>query len=161
VPFKRPAELARDETPGIDPLIHAIDTLPQKYDYTVLLQATSPLRTVADIDGCIEQCLARGSNACVSVTDPDKSPYWMYKITPEGNLSPLIKQEFVIRRQDLPPVFALNGAVYVAKTGWLKEKRGFISEETAAYLMPKERSLDIDTEYDFKICELYMGNFPV
>lgn len=78
VPFKRPIELAQDDTPGIDPVLHAIEQCPG-YDYVVLLQPTSPLRTVDDIDGCIEQLLSSdGTNFCVSVTEPEKSPYWMY-----------------------------------------------------------------------------------
>ena len=57
------------------------------------------------------------------------------------------------RRQDLPPAYALNGAVYVADTVWLKKKRTFLSPETVAFIMPRERSYDIDTELDLKICD--------
>ena len=68
VPFMRPQELVRDDTPGIEPVLHAIDKLPD-YDYVILLQVTSPLRTVEDIDGAIELCINRQAKSCVSITE--------------------------------------------------------------------------------------------
>ncbi|MFJ8257662.1 cytidylyltransferase domain-containing protein [Peribacillus asahii] len=153
VPFIRPKHLAQDQTPGIDPVIHALKELPD-YDYVVLLQPTSPLRLVEDIDGCIEQLLNTGAPACVSVTEPEKSPYWMYMLQEGGLMQPLISQkEVAVRRQDLPSVYALNGAVYVARSEWLYETKSFLTEETVAFIMPKSRSYDIDTEEDFLLCE--------
>jgi CMP-N,N'-diacetyllegionaminic acid synthase len=157
-PFVRPMELAQDDTPGIDPVLHAINEL-QGYDYVVLLQPTSPLRIVEDIDGCIEKCLKNNVNACVSVTEPSKSPYWMFTINEEEKLFPLIKAEKEIsRRQDLPAVYALNGAVYVARCDWLQERKSFITDETLAYVMPYERSFDIDSELDLKICDMLLSS---
>ena len=134
VPFKRPLELAQDDTPGIGPVLHAIEQCPG-YDYVVLLQPTSPLRTVGDIDGCIEKLLENNADFCVSVTEPDKSPYWMY--TEENDkLVPLLSQEKLVpRRQDLPKVYALNGAVYVGKSGSFVENKGFINSETLGFLV--------------------------
>jgi N-acylneuraminate cytidylyltransferase len=155
VPFIRPPELALDDTPGIAPVLHAIETLQEKYDYVVLLQPTSPLRHAEDIDGCIKKCLESGAPACVSVAEPDKSPYWMYTVGSSGRMQPLIETgETFNRRQDLPQVFALNGAVYVADCRWLETSRTFVTPETTAYLMPKERSIDIDTLLDLKLVEL-------
>lgn len=150
VPFVRPATLAQDETPGIDPVIHAIQTLSEKYDLVVLLQATSPLRTVEDVDGCISQLVESGAKACVSVVEPDKSPYWMYRIDDNKRLVPLLEQGYE-RRQDLPETYALNGAVYVAECVWLESTKSFISPETTAYVMHESHSLDIDTETDLTI----------
>jgi len=151
VPFVRPQELAQDETPGIDPVIHAIEALEEKYDYVVLLQVTSPLRSVEDIDGCLELMIQENAISCVSVTEPDKSPYWMYTMS-EGShrLDSLITQEIEIsRRQDLPRVYALNGAVYVNRCDALMKTKKMINGGTIGYMMPKERSVDIDTEADF------------
>ena len=155
VPFVRPAELAEDETPGIEPVLHAIEALPEKYDYVVLLQPTSPLRKVEDIDGGIEFCVAENAPACVSVTEPDKSPYWMYTIDNEGRLQPLMAKDKVITtfRQALPKVYALNGALYVGEVEWLLKNRSFLTGETIAFVMPKMRALDIDTEYDTMLLE--------
>jgi N-acylneuraminate cytidylyltransferase len=148
VPFVRPAELAQDETPGIAPVLHAIQSLPG-YDYLVLLQPTSPLRNTSDIDSCLELCVREGIRSCVSVTEPRNSPYWMYLLDAGGRMKPLIETEQSFdRRQELPKVYVLNGAVYVAECEWILNYRTFVTAETKAYLMPKERSIDIDSELD-------------
>ncbi|WP_339215287.1 acylneuraminate cytidylyltransferase family protein [Solibacillus sp. FSL W8-0372] len=155
VPFKRPLELSQDDTPGIAPVLHAIEQCPG-YDYVVLLQPTSPLRTVEDIDGSIEKLLMNDADFCVSVTEPDKSPYWMYNLN-EGKMSPLIPQgELVTRRQDLPKAYALNGAVYVGKVEEVQRFGSFIVEGTIGYIMGNEKSVDVDTEIDLLVCELYL-----
>ncbi|KMY29187.1 acylneuraminate cytidylyltransferase [Lysinibacillus xylanilyticus] len=152
VPFVRPRELAQDDTPGIGPVLHAIEQCPG-YDYVVLLQPTSPLRTVADIDSCIEYIIEQGAKFCVSVTEPEKSPYWMYTLE-DKTIKPLIEQkQLTTRRQDLPSVYALNGAVYVGETSWLQKTKSFITDETIGYIMEKSHSYDIDTEEDFSFCE--------
>ncbi len=158
VPFRRPARLAQDDTPGIEPVLHSIAELPG-YDYIVLLQPTSPLRIAADIDGCIEGCVRESANCCVSVCEPDKSPYWMFQINKQGKLEPLIKKEVAKRRQDLPAVYVLNGAVYVAKVEWLLRAKSFLTEETLAYKMPKERSIDIDNQTDLLFAQFLLKNY--
>jgi len=153
-PFLRPAELAQDETPGIDPVLHALGLLPG-YDWVVLLQTTSPLRTVADIDGCIEHCAANRAPACVTVAEAEQSPYWMYTLDSGGTMQPLIATgNSFARRQDLPAVYALNGAVYMAECTWLREHKTFVTGETLGFVMPRERSLDIDTELDLQILNI-------
>lgn len=157
VPFKRPIELAQDDTPGIDPVLHAITQCPG-YDYVVLLQPTSPLRTVEDIDGCIEKVFSYKAPFCVSVTEPAKSPYWMYTLD-NDKMKPLLPQDTLIaRRQELPKSYALNGAVYVAEINKLLKGKSFITKETVAFIMSQESSFDIDTLIDFKICESLIGN---
>lgn len=156
VPFVRPAELALDDTPGIEPVIHVIHSLPG-YDYVVLLQPTSPLRTSHDIDACIETCVRTRSSGCVSVTEPDKSPYWMFTLDAKGKMHPLIKSSGIgLRRQDLAKVYALNGAVYVADCKMLLVSRDLAGEGTVAYIMPKERSLDIDHEMDLAVADFLL-----
>ena len=116
VPFVRPAELAQDDTPGIAPVLHAIDILP-RYEIVMLLQTTSPLRSVADIDGCLECLIANKASVCVSVTEAEQSPYWMYTLGNGGEMQPLIPAETTFtRRQDLPKIYALNGAVYAVSS---------------------------------------------
>ena len=154
IPFKRPVELAQDDTPGIEPVIHAINTLEEKYDFVVLLQPTSPLRTVEDIDGCIQHCILTESPACVSLTEVQQSPYWMYHLDDNMKLKPFVQNvETINRRQDLPKVYVLNGAVYVAKSGFILNRKSFLSNETAGYIMSGKNSVDIDTELDFSYCE--------
>jgi N-acylneuraminate cytidylyltransferase len=158
VPFVRPKELAQDDTPGIEPVLHAIEAIPAKYDYALLLQPTSPLRLAADIDGCLEMCHRRGTPACVTVTEPEKSPYWMYRLDTGDRLVPLMDKGYTSqRRQDLPTAYVLNGAVYAVRTGWVEQYRTFLTPETAAYVMPRERSIDVDSEQDIIVCELLLS----
>lgn len=157
VPFMRPAELARDDTPGIEPVLHTIKML-QGYDFVVLLQATSPLRTVEDIDGAITCCLDRDCESCVSVTEAEHSPYWMFKMDEQSCLRPILEiaKEESYQRQKLPKVYQLNGAVYVASISFLEKQRSFVGGGTVGYVMPVERSYDIDTVLDFEIVEAIM-----
>lgn len=153
-PFVRPEALAQDDTPGIDPVLHAMELLPE-YDLVVLLQTTSPLRSVADIDGCIALCITKNAPASVSVTEAEQSPYWMFRVNGDGRMQPLIEGgPAYARRQDLPVAYVLNGAIYVAQRNWLAEHKTFVTQETLGYVMPQDRSLDIDTELDLEILKV-------
>lgn len=157
VPFIRPVELARDETPGIDPVLHAIEQLPE-HDWVLLLQPTSPLRTSADIDGIVAFCQRHSAPVAVSVCPTPKHPYWMYRLDDQTRLRPLMPvSPSIACRQDLPEAYALNGALYLARCDWLREKRKFISHETIGYFMPAERSVDIDTPLDWQWVEFLMN----
>ncbi|MDT3698276.1 MAG: acylneuraminate cytidylyltransferase family protein [Thermincola sp.] len=159
-PFVRPAELARDDTPGIDPVMHALFQIGEHFDYVVLLQPTSPLRTVEDIDGCICFCVQEGAPACVSVSLTDKHPYWMHILDKRHRLHPLFPTaQSIQRRQDLPPVYIENGAVYVAQKDFLLNTKSFTGGDTLAYVMLPERSWDIDNESDFFYCSLQKGGY--
>jgi CMP-N,N'-diacetyllegionaminic acid synthase len=154
VPFTRPEELALDETPGIEPVLHALKHV-TGYDYVVLLQPTSPLRKVQDIDVAIEKSDRTGGIAVVSVTETDKSPYWMYNLGNNEFMTPIMNyDEIPHRRQEAPIAFALNGAVYVSNIDALTKEKSFLQKETIGFVMSREKSLDIDSELDFKICEV-------
>lgn len=156
VPFMRPAELALDDTPSIMPLLHAIERLPE-YDWVMLLQPTSPLRTTEDIDGILQFCLEREVPSAVSVCKVNKHPYWMYYRDELDRLKPLIPDiPCITRRQDLPPAYVLNGALYLARRDWLLEHGNFIGRDTLGYVMPPERSADLDTQLDWKWIEFFM-----
>lgn len=154
VPFVRPAALARDDTPGIAPVIHAVQQLPG-YDYVALLQPTSPLRRAEDIDMCIRLCVEQNANSCVTVAEAEQHPNWMYTLDAKGRMMPLLPDnDMYVRRQDLPPVYRLNGAVYVAKTDWLVAHNSFLADGVLASPMPQDRSIDIDSETDFQLAAL-------
>lgn len=156
VPFLRPKDLAKDDTPGIAPVLHAIEQLPY-YDYIVLLQPTSPLRIVEDIDGCIEYCL-KADAFCVSVSEVDKRPEYIFTLDKDRHVNPVMgsiayKSQ---RRQELPEMYVLNGAVYVAKVKELLCEKSFLASNTVGYVMPECRSVDIDTKLDFAIAEFLL-----
>jgi N-acylneuraminate cytidylyltransferase len=155
VPFMRPAELATDEATSLDVLRHAMHQI-GNYDYVVLLQPTSPLRTGADIDGAIELCATSGAPSCVSVCVSSKSPNWMYTLRPDLRIAPVLPESRATRRQDLPPVYLLNGAVYVARWEHLNQGRSFVEDGAVAYQMPPDRSLDIDSELDLRLANALM-----
>ncbi|MBF0311449.1 MAG: acylneuraminate cytidylyltransferase family protein [Magnetococcales bacterium] len=151
VPFVRPAELAQDDTPGMEVVFHALNALEKKYDYVVVLQPTSPFRLPEDVEACFRMCL-NGAPAVMSVAPARENPGWMYRIGQEGVMTPLMGEDSVaFRRQALPPVFILNGAVHMAKTDWLHRTGRFLTPETRAYRMSTERSVDIDAPLDLAL----------
>jgi N-acylneuraminate cytidylyltransferase len=151
VPFMRPAELAGDSAETFDALAHMLSLLPP-FDVVVTLQPTSPLRTALDIDGTLETLVENDAPSCVSVTEPGKSPYWSYRIDEANHLDPLLGPSYSrMRRQELPNAYVLNGAVYATRTGWLLENRGSLGTDTVAYVMPAERSIDIDNAFDLDL----------
>ena len=152
VPFVRPAELARDDTPGADVALHAIERCPG-YSFVLLLQPTSPLRTVRHIDSIIEAVRADQAKCMVSLSVPDSHPMWMFHIDERKRLLPLQRAQIPSCRQQLSTLYTLNGALYIASSTWLQRKRTFLTAETQGFYMEPEASLDIDTNLDFFICE--------
>lgn len=157
VPFKRPIELAQDETPGIDPLLHAVNHLNEKYDYVVLLQCTSPLRTTVHIDDAIKQCIDSDAVSCIGVTKAKKNPQLLKILNGAQELEPLTGEHSEFSpRQKWDQLYAINGAVYVVKTSTLLETSSLIHEHTRGYVMDELVSADIDTQLDFDIAEYLM-----
>lgn len=154
VPFVRPHELASDEASSVDVVLHAMSQLPS-HNYVLLLQVTSPLRAVGDIDSSIEFCLKNCAPTCVSVAAVDKHPFFMVSINENGVLKSLYPKNNVSRRQDLPDMYVPNGAIYIVNTTWFLKNKTFISGETVGFVMPKHRSLDIDTTEDLFLLERY------
>lgn len=152
VPFLRPAELATDSAPIVDAVLHAVDTLRGEYEHVVLLQATSPLRTGADIDEALKLFAAQRARTCVAMTPVSKGPWWMFRLDERSRARPLLESEGRAgRRQELPPVYLPNGAIFIAAIDWLRNARTFYDADTVAYIMPPERSCDIDTAIDLKL----------
>lgn len=158
VPFIRPSELAQDDSASSDTVIHTLNKIPG-YDYVMLLQPTSPLTTGEDIDGCIKLCIHSNAKSVVSVTKPDKSPYWMFKMGSHNILEPVLGGKYLQkRRQDLPSIYMPNGAIYIAESHCFLDHKSFYSDSTAGYEMPQERSLDIDSDIDFALFEVVLEN---
>ena len=151
VPFIRPDELANDTTSGIEPVLHAIQQLPE-YDWILLLQPTSPLRTPDDIRGIINLVKDKNASSAVSVSEAINHPYWTYTLD-DGKLINLCKNETKLLRQDLPRAYNLNGALYLVSRNFLETKRTLIDESTLAYVMPRHRSVDIDDMDDWDFAE--------
>jgi len=123
-------------------------------DIVVCLQPTSPLRSADDIDQAVNLCLRSGADSVVSLCQAKHHPFWMKKVV-NGRVYPLMNEDEQIytRRQALPPVYQLNGALYVTRTKVLLEENRMLGEHTVPYIMSQERSIDIDTPADLRIAE--------
>jgi CMP-N,N'-diacetyllegionaminic acid synthase len=162
VPFLRPAELATDKISIYPVLKHTIDWLKDsdgyRPEYVMLLQPTSPLRTAEDIDNVIKMAIDKDADGVVSVTENHNHPYWSKRVSADGILLDFLDQSpRPNRRQDLPSAYVLNGAIYLAKRHILVEQETFQTNRTFAYIMPPERSLDIDTPWDLHLADLILN----
>ncbi len=156
---KRPAELAGDDTPTLPVVQHVFQVLEsrdEKFDYGVLLQPTSPLRTGEDIDKALTILDETGADSVVSVYQVrDHHPARMYRLV-DGRLVPYGAEATFQRRQDLPAVYHRNGAIYAFRRG-LPDRNTLLGEDIRPYIMTEERSLNIDNENDLLLADLLLG----
>ena len=160
VPFMRPKNLSKDTTPAIDVDLHALEWASNQGDnvhYLLHLQPTSPFRTTEDIDAAIELAFKKDADAVVSLVESSSHPYWMKIITPDGRVCDFMDAPKFTRRQDLPIVYTINGAIYMTKPQLLMEHKTWYFQNTYAYIMPKIHSLDIDTLEDLQIARYIAG----
>lgn len=168
-PFLRPAELASDNSPSIDFLLHVIDTLEaagDRYDYVVLLEPTSPLTRSSDVDAALERLVAAAAraDALVGVAELVTShPAFAVRIAPDGRIRPFAAAGFdnLPRRQDLEPLFVLDGSIYVSSVAALRRERGFCHAGTIAYEMARHKALEIDDLVDFVCVEAILNNLDL
>ncbi len=147
----RPPELASDTSPTFDAIEHVMRTLNANGEDTiVLLQPTSPLRTVEDIDSCLD-LHRKGYRSVISVCVVDHNPYWTVRMSEKGFEPAFGWELFSKGRKD--GFYCPNGAVYVISWKDLRETKTFYSEQSILYSMPKERGIDIDEELDFILAE--------
>lgn len=161
VPFLRPAELATDEAKSIDVILHALDWYAgqgARFGYLLLLQPTSPLRTAVDIDDAFALLADRQGKGVVSVCETEHHPWWSNTLPEDGSMATFLRPEALAGRQQLPPHYRLNGALYLAETGYLRRQRSFLGPQTFAHRMPAERSVDIDTLLDFRLAGLLLSD---
>jgi N-acylneuraminate cytidylyltransferase len=137
----RPTGLAEDDTPMAPVIMDALKWQPE-CDVCVLLQPTSPLRTAADIDGALELLVNSNAKTVVSVYESWSVPF-------TGEDPP--------RRQDRKPTLLLNGAVYAFDVARFKETGALIDKDTVPYVMPAERSCDVDVPRDLALASLLIG----
>lgn len=156
--IERPKELATDNSPEWLSWRHAIEWVTNKYgkfDNFVSLPATSPLRSIDDVESAISKHTETKADICISVTPASRSPYFnMVTIGTEGEVS-LVNppKSEVSRRQDAPVVFDITTVVYVSTTHFIFNSYGIFSGEVTSITVPKERAVDIDDIYDFKLAE--------
>ena len=157
--IKRPLFLASDTSTTFDAIYHTIDNV-DKYDYVMLLQPTSPLRTLKHIDEAIELLMSKTADAIVSVSEMEYSPLWSNTLDDTLSMKEFLKEEILNKRsQDLDIYYRLNGAIYICEINKLLAEKSFLLKENIyAYIMDKKNSIDIDEEIDFKMAEWIIGN---
>lgn len=167
-PFLRPPEIAQDQTLDLPVFEHALRFLDHAENYrpdlVVHLRPTAPLRRPEWIDQAVDLLVANPSADSVrSVSPPDKHPYRIFRIDTEGYLEPIMEHEhahpYLLRRQDLPPMYYYNCVIDVTRPSTIFNKHSMTGEHMLPFIMEAESSFDIDTTRDLEIVRLYASRF--
>jgi len=127
------------------------------FDYYFYLQPTSPLRSPEDLKGAMDVAIDKGAETVIGVTPCEHHPFWSGELEPNGSMKDFLRPEIAgLNRQDLPQFYRLNGAVFLAKGRESFDGFSFLAAGTYAYVMPNDRSVDIDSEVDFVLAEVMM-----
>ena len=159
VPFMRPAELAQDDSPEWLAWQHAIRTLDDgrtpAWDAFVCVPTTAPLRGVEDVDGCIDALLQSEADIAIAVRVAERSPYFNMVTLDSENYARLVIPPAgkIARRQDAPVVYDITTVAYVARPAFVLAAGSMFEGRVKAVVVPSERALDIDTEFDFRMAE--------
>lgn len=161
VPWLRPAELATDMASSVDVALHALDWYEGErgaVDGLLLLQPTSPFRRQETIDRGIQLFRQNNHRSVIGVSPADSHPLWCFKI--EGTkMRPFMEGGLLQRSQDLPAAYVINGAFYLVTPNDLRRYRSFYNDTTLPLVINHpEESIDIDTEWDWKIAEAFFLN---
>ena len=158
----RPPELATDDAAKLPAIRHCVEQAEKSagitFDVVVDLDATSPLRLAQDIRGAIELLETRGVSNVLTAAPARRSPYFNLVELGENGVVRLSKPpaKAIVRRQDSPQCFDMNASIYVWRRDALFEHATVFAPDTLLFVMPEERSIDIDSELDFEIVELIM-----
>ena len=154
VPFLRPEDLAADDAKSRDVVLHALDFVEQKApaDSVCLLQPTSPLRSAEDIRQAVSIFRKNSADSVISVTEYSHPIQWAVSLSEDGRISEtsVLKPS---RRQDLSVCYHPNGAIYIFNAEFIRRSESYIGKNTYSLIMPPERSVDIDTPFDFLLAE--------
>lgn len=162
VPFMRPAELSGDTSPEWFAWQHAITevqkTNNQPLDVFVSIPATSPLRSVSDVDACISRLLHSDADIVITVKKAERSPYFNMVNLDDGGYAHIVisNGNRMTRRQDAPTVYDMTTVAYAARPDFIMREHSIFEGKVMVVEVPSERALDIDTELDFRIAEYLM-----
>jgi N-acylneuraminate cytidylyltransferase len=164
VPFMRPKDLAQDDSPEWLVWRHAIKYVEshegEDIDAIVVLPVTAPLRSVKDVDTCIDLFEEGEVDSVITVSEANRSPYFNMTVNNDSGYASLVisPENQIIRRQDAPEVFDMTTVAYVVNTNAVKLSNGVFKGKVKSIVIPQERSIDIDTLLDFKIAECLVLN---
>jgi len=156
VPFVRPNKLAVDpagvEIVALDAL-DRLEKLGKHYDTIMILLATSPLREAMDIEKALAQYRKEEAVSLMSVTEFEHSPYAAYKDDETSYLTPIFAEMNRLKSQELPKTYRCNGAIHILNVEFFKKYKSYTCEPLLKYVMPRERSVDIDSINDLEFAE--------
>lgn len=160
-PFLRPSSLSGDTAATIDVVEHVMkyyETLSRIFDTVVLLQPTSPLRNADHIGHALNLFYEKDARSVASVSECEHSPLWSNMLPDDLSMADFLPNGVAnTRSQDLPTYYRLNGAIYISRADVIKQERKFISKSRSfAFIMDRESSIDIDTEFDLLLASHYM-----
>lgn len=159
--IERPVSLAEDSSPTEPVISHVLETLEDvdAYDYLILLQPTSPLRTRKDIDDAISLISSSDATSLISVTRPNHHPLKSFLKDENGYLKGVVNNQFpFMPRQELPEVYQPNGAIYIVDTKEFLKSNKLFTDKTIEHLMSNSKSIDIDSLKDIKRIEDQLKN---
>lgn len=160
VPFLRPKELSLDDTTSndvIEYILLKMKYIGKEYENFMLLQPTSPLRDDKDILGAFSTFISKSANSVVSMCECEHSPILFKQLSENTCLDGFLSNIDKVRRQDLMQYYRLNGAMYISKVDYFLKYKNFYKEKSYAYIMSKEKSIDIDDIFDFKFAEFLLS----
>ena len=156
----RPAHLCSDTSPELLSWRHAIEyveSIDDDFDVFLSLPATSPLRNKQDVNGCLDT-LDNETDVVITVTEAARSPYFnMVERALTGETRILLNSGGYSRRQDVPPVFDITTVAYAAQKDFIKQNEALFDGVVKSVIVPKNRAIDIDDIYDFKLAEILMA----
>lgn len=158
VPFLRDEDLASDNSKMSDVIINVLEKLKmigKEYDYFMLLQPTSPLRTEEDILNSYNFLKMKNGNSVIAVCEAEHSPLWMNTLSENLCLDDFLESANK-NRQELEQYYRINGAIYLSNVEYYKKFKNFYKEKSYAYVMDREKSIDIDTKLDFILAEVIL-----
>lgn len=161
VPFLRSAEMSRDDISTWDAVREVLTNYQEQgrmFDTVMLLQPTSPLRTAEDIVNAYNMLKQKNARSIVGMCEVEHSPLWSNNLPSNRSLECFIRPEIaeISCRQKLPIFYRINGAIYLHKLNYDNLKFDLYSSDGFAYIMPQQKSIDIDTELDFIMAESIM-----
>lgn len=161
-PFLRPSELATDTSIEIDSLLYMLNWFEKndkKYDIVIKLQPTSPFRTSEDIDKALEDFISKKATSIISVTKSPVNPDWINELPENGLMKNFLNQGFDRKnRQDLKEKYLLDGSIFLSDWDSIKNEKTWYSEKSFAFIIPEERALDIDNEFELKMARGLIKN---
>lgn len=163
VPFLRPAELADDRSPEWLAWRHALTFVRERMgldpDIFVSIPTTSPLRVSADVDACIDRYAKDDADAVLTVTPAQRNPYFNMVTLDGSGFARLAAQSdsFVSNRQQAPAMYDITTLCYAVRPDFIMSATGLFDGRVGTVIIPQERALDIDTEFDFRIAEALLN----